>query len=95
MTMIDFAIVVLLTALFSAFEILVLMKWGVIEWLQVHGIDAKWDKINDLMSKMAHCNFCLSFWACVLLSLVGFGFTGNGYLLFVPFFSAPLTRYIL
>lgn len=95
MTMIDFAIVVLLTALFSAFEILLLMKWGVIEWLQVHGIGAKWDKINDLVSKMAHCNFCLSFWASVVLVPIGLVVTGNCYLLFIPLFSAPLTRFIL
>lgn len=95
MTMIDFTIVVLLTALFAAFEILLLMKWGVIEWLQVHGIGAKSDKINDLVSKMAHCNFCLSFWASVVTISIAAVLMQDWHLLFVPVFSAPLTRYIL
>lgn len=46
----------------SAFILILLGKWGVIEYMQVRG----W----RLFSKMAQCNFCLSWWCCLALALV-------------------------
>lgn len=95
MITIDYIIIVLAVALVAAFGVLMLKKWAVVEWVQVHGIEAKNDKVNDLFSRMAHCDFCLSFWACVLLSAIAVAVSGNGFLMFVPIFSTPITRILL
>lgn len=85
--MIEFAVSVLLVAALAAFAVLLMKKWGIVEWLQVNG--------SDLISKLANCNFCLSFWAGVLLSAMAVLLTGNGYFMAIPFFSTPITRYLL
>ena len=85
--MIEFAVSVLLVAALAAFAVLLLKKWHCVEWLQVHG--------TDLISQMANCDFCLSFWAGVLLSAMAVLLTGNGYLMAIPFFSTPITRRLL
>lgn len=51
-----------IVALLSAFALSLLIKWEVVEWLQVHG--------TDLVSRMANCGFCLSWWTCVLVSVM-------------------------
>ena len=76
-----------LVALLAAFMVLLAYKWGVVEYLQVHG--------NEFISKMAHCEFCLSWWCCVFLSVVIIHHTGNFYLLLVPFMATPITRRLL
>ena len=87
MMMIDFCISVLLVALLSAFVNIVFKKWEIMQWIQVHG--------NNFFSKMASCDFCFGFWVGLLLSIGAATITGNVYLLFVPVFSAPITRFIL
>ena len=83
--MIQYLIVVVLVALMASFMVLILTKWGVVEWLQVHG--------DELLSKMASCTFCLSFWSCVIVSLVVVIGTDNILYLGIPFFAAPITRF--
>ena len=73
----------LVVALVAAWVILLLNKWGVIEWLQVHG--------NVLVSKAASCVFCLSWWVCVAVSLVLFILTGDWSLVFAPVLATPIT----
>lgn len=77
-------IIVVLVALLASFLVLLLTKWGVVEWMQVHG--------DTMLSKMASCSFCLSFWACVLCALVFVLAYDDVRYVFVPFFAAPLTR---
>lgn len=85
--MIDFFIWVLLIALASAFLLTLARKWEIISWLQLHG--------SETINKMANCNFCLSWWVGVLLS-VGIAIaTKDCLFLIVPFFSTPITRLIL
>lgn len=50
-----------IVALTAAFIILLLKKWGVVEWLQVHG--------SNLVSQMANCDFCLSWWTSLLVAI--------------------------
>ena len=68
----------------SAFTLLLLVKWKVIEWMQVHG--------NDFLSKMANCDFCLSWWVNVILSIILFAVTLDVTVLAVPFCATMLTR---
>lgn len=83
----DFFIWMLLIALASAFLLTLAGKWGFIEYLQLHG--------NETINKMANCRFCLSWWANVLISC-GIAFTTKDYsLLFIPFCSTIITRFVL
>lgn len=74
-------------ALVAAFGLTLLRKWGVIEWAQIHG--------NEFFAKMFNCDFCLSFWAGVVLSVLFAICTGNPALLLVPFCSTVITRMFL
>lgn len=78
---------IIVVALIAAFVLTLLRKWGVIEWVQIHG--------NDFFSKMFSCDFCLSWWAGVILSVLMLIMTGNLSFLGVPFCSTMITRVLL
>ena len=78
---------IIVVALIAAFVLTLLRKWGVIEWVQIHG--------NDFFSKMFNCDFCLSWWACVLTCFFALIFTGDPAFLGVPFCSTMITRVLL
>ena len=82
-----FIIWVLVVATVAAFLLTVAKKWGVIEYVQVHG--------NDFFNKIFRCDFCLSWWVVVLLSVLFAICTGNPALLLVPFCSTTITRILL
>lgn len=83
----QFIYCIVIVALIAAFVLTLLRKWGVIEWVQVHG--------NEFFAKMFNCDFCLSFWAGVALAILLAFITGNPALLLVPFCSTMITRYLL
>lgn len=87
MIMVYFIDCVIVIALFAAFILTLMRKWGIVEYVQVHG--------NDFFVKMFNCDFCLSWWACVLMSLIALAFTWNPVFLFVPFCSTMITRGLL
>ena len=78
---------VLIIALAAAFVVLLVKKWGIDEWMQIHG--------DTITSKLFSCDFCMSFWTCVILTMVVMMFYEDSYLLAVPFLSTPLTRWLL
>lgn len=78
---------IIVVALIAAFVLTLLRKWGVIEWVQIYG--------NDFFSKMFNCDFCLSWWMCVLICFFALIFTGNPAFLGVPFCSTMITRVLL
>lgn len=71
-------------ALAAAFALLLLKKWGIIEWLQVHG--------NDLISKMANCDFCLSWWTCLVVATVSAILAQDPFCILTAVMATPLTR---
>lgn len=85
--MIQFAFYTAVVALVAAFGLTILKKWGVVEWVQVHG--------NDFFAKMFNCDFCLSFWAGVVLAIFVTAIAGNPVLLLVPVCSTMITRILL
>ena len=87
MSMTDYIAVVVLVALMASWVVSLMAKWGIVEYLQVHG--------NDLISRMASCDFCLSWWACVAVSLGASLVSGEWVILTVPVFSTTLTRRLL
>lgn len=85
--MINFIHATIIIASIAAFILTLAMKWGVVEYVQVHG--------NAFFSKMFHCNFCLSWWMSVIVSLIWFLISGDFYVLFVPFTSTMIARFML
>ena len=76
--------ILLFIALGAAFIVLLVKKWGFAEWVQIHG--------NEFFSKLFSCDLCMSFWACVLMTLSFTLGTGDMMLLMMPVFATPLTR---
>lgn len=83
----DFFIYTLLIGGGAAWMITLAGKWGVIEWLAAHS--------NAFFNKMFNCGFCLSWWTCVIIAVAVTAFTGEGHMLFAPFFATMLTRRLL
>lgn len=71
----------------AAFLLTLAKKWGIVEYVQVHG--------NDFFSQMFHCDFCLSFWLGVVLAVLASICTGHPQLLLVPICSTMITRALL
>lgn len=70
----------------SAFILLLVNKLGLIEMLQVHG--------NDIMSELASCDFCMSWWMCLVISLFVIVIDPTtGF--FIPFIATPICRRLL
>lgn len=98
LVMSNFLAEVLIVALFVAFIYILLNKWGIWEYLQVHADD--WfskvtHKETDFFNRLFSCTFCTTWWTSVVLCFVVFIFTGSWELLLVPFCSTPVSRYLV
>ena len=78
---------VVLVALLAAFVVLLVKKWGIAEYWQIHG--------NDFVAKLFSCDLCMSFWACVIVSLVATVALGDVRMMAVPFMAMPRTRMVV
>lgn len=83
----EFAFVVALVALYAAFVVLLVKKWGIAEWMQVHG--------DRYLSQMFGCDLCMSFWSAVLLCAIVSIAADCGLYMAVPLFSTPITRMLV
>ena len=74
-------------SLLAAFIVLLVKKWRIAEWFQVHG--------DRFSSQLFSCDLCMSFWAsmavCLLLMLV----TDFDALLLLPALTTPITRMLV
>ena len=84
-SIVDFACWVAVVALVSAFLLSLAVKWGWLEWMQVHAP-------NGVLERLLGCKFCVSFWTGAALSLALAAVTGEWLLLAVPVCSTLLTR---
>lgn len=75
---------VVIIACAAGFLLLLAYKWGIIKFMQV--------KCGKLISKLANCQFCLSFWFGLLVSLLPYIITGDYTYLVCPICTTPLTR---
>ena len=82
-----FCYVIVLVALAAAFVVLVAKKWGITEWMQIHG--------DEYMSKLFGCDLCMSFWAAVILCLPLCLFLDSGLYICIPVFTTPITRMLV
>ena len=71
----------------AAFFITLGKKWGIVEYLQVHG--------SQLVSEMAHCDFCLSWWTCCVLTVLWMLVTGEVDMMYMPFIGTMVSRFLL
>lgn len=78
-----FVFFVVLIALLAAFCIRLMGKWGIREWVQIHG--------GSFFGRMFDCDFCLSFWTGCVLSFFCVILTGHVDLFAIPFFSTVIT----
>ena len=78
---------VVLVALLAAFVVLLVKKWGIAEYWQIHG--------NDFVSRLFSCDLCMSFWACVIVSAVATVALGDMRMMAVPFMAMPITRMLV
>jgi hypothetical protein len=76
-----------LVACMVTFLLLLAHKVGLVEYLQVHG-----DKIT---SKMAQCDFCMSFWLSVIMMVAVVWVTADIHLMIIPLLSTPIARRML
>ena len=82
---IEFACWIAVVTLFAAFLLSLSVKWGWLEWLQVHAP-------NDFFSKLFNCKFCCSFWMSVAISLTLCVATGQWILMALPVCTTVITR---
>ena len=77
----------IIVALAAAFVVLLVKKWGIAEWMQIHG--------DSITSRLFSCDLCMSFWAGFIITLAVMCFQDNSTLVFVPFLSTPITRMLV
>ena len=76
-----------MVALAAAFCVLLVKKWGIAEYVQVHG--------DRYLSQMFGCDLCMSFWASVIITIAVMCVTNDMRLIFVPVFATPVTRMLV
>lgn len=86
--MIEFVCFCAVIACVASWLLTLAYKWGVVEWLQIHSPNAFFDKLFS-------CNFCMSWWVGVALSIIFSICFCNGWLLFCPFVTATITKRII
>ena len=78
---------VIFVALAASFGVMLLKKWGIAEYMQVHG--------DKCISQLFSCDFCMSFWASFIIVVAVMCATNQASLIFVPVFSTPIARMLL
>lgn len=76
-----------MVACIVAFLLLLAHKVGLVEYLQVHG--------DKYISKMAQCDFCLSWWLSVIMMVGVVWVTADIHLMIIPLLSTPIARRML
>ena len=71
-------------ALLAAMMVLLVKKWGVAEWIQIHG--------DKFLSKLFSCDLCMSFWAAMCFAVVLCCVYDDAGWLLLPFLTTPVTR---
>jgi hypothetical protein len=78
----------ILLALYASFIILLIIKLGWREKVQIYG--------PKLISDMFNCDFCISFWICFVLSVILFTFVDRDWIvLSYPIFASPIVRRLI
>nr|UVY41313.1 MAG: Protein of unknown function (DUF1360) [Bacteriophage sp.] len=81
---------VVVVALLATFVILFLEKTGLKDKMTDY-----FDVKLPIIGEMLRCDFCLSFWTAMTLSVIALIITLDVSLLCIPLLSTPITRYLL
>lgn len=76
-----------LVATVATFIICLIGKWGLIQKCQESRL--------TVLSKLANCEFCISFWMCTIVSVIFSIFMGDATLILLAVPSTPITRFLL
>lgn len=87
-SLISFCAAIFLIALASAFFIIFITKTGLRDKIITY------TKIR-LLAELFNCDFCLSFWVGVGLSVILICITGSCLFIAAPIFTAPLSRVLV
>ena len=74
-------------ALLAAMMVLLVKKWGIAEWIQIHG--------DKFLSKLFSCDLCMSFWAAMCFAIVLCCYHDSVEWLLLPFLTTPITRMLV
>ena len=74
-------------ALLAAMMVLLVKKWGIAEWIQIHG--------DKFLSKLFSCDLCMSFWAAMCFAVVLCCIYDDAGWLLLPFLTTPVTRMLV
>ena len=74
-------------ALVAAFVVALLKKWGVAEYMQVHG--------DRFTSQLFSCDFCMSWWVSVVIAAGAVLLFNDLAFLLAPVLATPIARYIV
>lgn len=85
--MINLLVTIILIALVAAWMILFLIKIRLIEYIQIHGC--------ELLAKMASCEFCLSWWLCVIIAIITAIVNNDFYIILYAVPATPICRKLL
>lgn len=86
--MLNFIQYLIIIVTLTAFILLTAKKMGAIDYVQRN-------TGNDFVYRLFTCQLCLSFWGCLLVSIIGFMITGDFIFLLIPFCATPLTLKLL
>lgn len=91
---------VLLVSFVAAFCVNFARKTGVIERMSVFGDSwlskvFRWYGDRSLINELTNCDFCLSFWACVICSVIVSIGTLNPVFILTPIFATPICRILI
>lgn len=85
--MITVLVLAIVVALEAGFVILFLGKTGIREQVQVHA--------PKLLSEMFSCDFCLSWWVCLAITVAAAAMAGEWDLILAAVLAAPITRHLI
>ena len=85
---ITIAALALLTGSATAWAINLAYKWGIVEWLQVNAP-------CELLYKLFSCDYCMSWWVSVCLTVVAVLATQCWWCVFIPFASTMVSLCLL
>lgn len=79
--------IIVMIALVAAFVVLLVKKWGLAEWMQIHG--------DDVTSKLFSCDLCMGFWANFIITVIVMCVTDDALLIVTPLIATPITRMLV
>ena len=79
-----YLLITIVVALVASFVLLLFKKIGIVEWLQVHG--------DDLISELAHCDFCLSWWLSLIVAIIAAAIVGDWWVIITAVLATPICR---